>query len=63
VDILVEDERGVRTKLTSAQTAAGRPELARISAPASGTRVVAVYRGADATGEPIVAVGALPLTR
>ncbi len=61
VEILVEDERGVRTSLTSVQTTGD--QLASIAAPSSGARVVAVYRGADAAGEPIVAVGAMPLAR
>jgi len=61
VDILVEDERGVRTSLTSAQTTGDA--LARVAKPSSGTRIVAVYRGADANGEPLVATGAMPLAR
>jgi hypothetical protein len=59
VDVVVEDERGVRTPLAALKPNAG--ELARVSAPQSGTRVLAVFRGVDAAGEPIVAVGALPL--
>jgi hypothetical protein len=61
VEVLVEDDRGVRTSLTSVQTTGER--LARVPRPASGTRIVAVYRGADIAGEPIVAVGAMPLAR
>jgi hypothetical protein len=66
VEVLVEDERGVRTKIASSQTLFARGgdapiELARIALPSSGTRLVAVFRGADTAGEPIVAVGALPL--
>jgi hypothetical protein len=61
VDILVEDGRGVRTSLASVTTKPGQTELARVGAPASGARVVAVYRGIDAQGEQIVAVGAMPL--
>jgi hypothetical protein len=61
VEFVVEDERGVRTPLGTFQTTGQAAELARVSAPAIGTRVVAVFRGADAGGEPIVAVGALPL--
>ncbi len=66
VDVLVEDDRGVRTKLGSAQTLLARGgdaavELARVPLPAAGTRIVAVFRGADQSGEPIVAVGAIPL--
>jgi hypothetical protein len=63
LDIVVEDDRGVRTKLASQAVTGGAAELARVAAPASGTRVVAVFRGVDAAGEPIVAVGAQPLSR
>jgi hypothetical protein len=72
VELYVEDERGVRTKLTSAATAgtaaaagaaAADAELLRVAAPGAGTRVVALYRGVDASGEPLIAVGALPLAR
>jgi hypothetical protein len=59
VEVVVEDERGVRTPLKALQAGAG--ELARVSAPQAGTRVLAVFRGVDAAGEPIVAVGAMPL--
>jgi hypothetical protein len=61
LEVLIEDGRGVRTKLATVETKPGQAELARVSAPASGVRVVAVYRGIDAQGEPIVAVGAMPL--
>jgi hypothetical protein len=61
VDVLVEDSRGVREKIGSAQ-ASGRDELIHVAAPATGTRVIAVFRGVDAAGEQIVAVGAMPLT-
>jgi hypothetical protein len=63
VELLVEDDRGVRTPLTTVQTTggAGGDQLAQVPLPPSGTRVVAVYRGNDAAGEPIVAVGATPL--
>jgi hypothetical protein len=75
VEILVEDDRGVRTSIATAAVAApaapaaaagsgsaAPTSLASVAAPATGTRVVAVYRGVDAAGEPIVAVGAMPLT-
>jgi hypothetical protein len=61
VEVLVEDARGVRTSIGTAQVAGGKTELARIPAPGAGRRIVAVFRGADAVGEPIVAVGALAL--
>jgi hypothetical protein len=63
LDVVTEDDRGVRTKLASQTVAAGAAELIRVSAPTSGTRVLAVFRGVDAAGEPIVAVGAQPLSR
>jgi hypothetical protein len=63
VEVYVDDERGVRTKLTSASVAAGAEQLARVAAPSAGVRVVALYRGVDAHGEPLIAVGAAPLTR
>jgi hypothetical protein len=61
VEILVEDDRGVRTAITTVQVTGGE-HLAQVPVPASGTRVVAIYRGNDAAGEPLVAVGAIPLT-
>jgi len=61
VDVLVEDDRGVRTSIGKATTTGAGDKLAEVPAPVSGTRIVAVFRGADADGEPIVAVGALPL--
>ena len=63
LDVLVEDDRGVRTSLGSWQTAGSDHALARIPTPGNGTRVVAVFRGTDTAGEPIVAVGAMPLQR
>jgi hypothetical protein len=62
VEVLVEDGRGVRAPIGSAQVPGGKPELLRIATPARGTRIVAVFRGADSAGEPIVAVGAMPLS-
>ncbi|MBA3396108.1 MAG: hypothetical protein H0T89_25995 [Deltaproteobacteria bacterium] len=63
VEMLVEDTRGVRTRLSATATTAGTAELARGPTPTAGTRIVAVFRGVDAAGEPIVAVGAMPLGR
>ncbi|HEY0478474.1 MAG TPA: hypothetical protein VGD37_13205 [Kofleriaceae bacterium] len=40
---------------------AGEP-LTKVAMPPAGTRIVAVFRGTDAAGEPLVAVGAMPLT-
>jgi hypothetical protein len=62
VEILVEDERGVRKSIASVATT-GAEQLAQVAAPGAGARVVAVFRGSDAAGEPIVAVGAMPLGR
>lgn len=64
LEVLAEDDRGVRTSIASvAVPAAGAGgALAQVATPATGTRVVAVFRGRDAAGEPIVAVGAMPLT-
>ncbi|HET9624666.1 MAG TPA: hypothetical protein VFP84_25035 [Kofleriaceae bacterium] len=59
LDVFAEDERGVRSKLSSAATSGGE-QLAQLPVP-SGARIVAVFRGNDAAGEPIVAVGALAL--
>ena len=61
VDILVEDERGVRTSIGKAAVTGGNEQLAKVAMPTYGQRVVAVFSGADSAGEPIVAVGALPL--
>ncbi len=63
IEVLVEDDRGIRSKLASATVAANTPVLTQISAPASGVRVVAVFRGTDAAGEPIVAVGGMALSK
>jgi hypothetical protein len=63
VEVYIEDERGVRTKLTSAATAANADPLVRVAAPSAGTRVIALYRGVDGNGEPLIAVGAMPLAR
>jgi hypothetical protein len=60
LQLLVEDDRGVRTQLTSVATNGGE-QLVQIPLPQAGARVVAVFRGKDAAGEPIVAVGAVPL--
>jgi hypothetical protein len=60
VEIFAEDDRGVRTSIARQQTT-GAEQLIQVAAPPSGTRVVAVFRGSDAAGEPIVAVGVAPL--
>jgi len=63
VEVYIEDERGVRTKLTSAAVAANAEPLVRVAAPGAGARVIALYRGVDGNGEPLIAVGAMPLGR
>lgn len=65
IEVLVEDERGVRTSLVNAPTqgATEAASLVSVGAPSSGTRVVAVFRGVDRNGEPMVATGAMPLSQ
>lgn len=65
VEILVEDERGVRTSLGIAPTqgAAETAALANAPAPSAGTRILAVFRGVDRNGDPMVATGAMPLSQ
>jgi hypothetical protein len=63
VDVLVEDERGVRTPIGHADTPGGTELLTAVKLPPSGTRIVAVFNGRDAKGEPLVAVGVMPLAR
>jgi hypothetical protein len=63
LDILVEDDLGVRKSIGKVTLAGGKGELLRVALPPAGTRVVAVFRGADTVGEPIVAVGAMSLSR
>jgi hypothetical protein len=60
-DILVEDARGVRKSIGKLAGKAGGGELGRVTLPAEGVQVVAVFRGADLVGEPVVAVGSVPL--
>ena len=64
VELFVEDARGVRSKVATATTAgSGTEPLIRAAAPVSGSRVVAVFRGVDAAGEPIVAAGGVAIAR
>jgi len=62
LQILVEDDRGVRRSIGTFAIKPGMETLAKVAAPTTGTRVVAMYRGVDLAGEPLVSVGALPLT-
>ncbi len=57
--VLGEDGRGVRTALTTAAVAGGgtATALGRATLPADSRRAVALFRGVDAAGEPLVAVG------
>ncbi len=59
--ILAEDARGVRTAVTSAQVAGGATGkvLGTTAMPAGTRRAIGLFRGADAAGEAVVAVGAL----
>lgn len=65
IEILVEDDRGVRTSLGTAliQGADTSTALANVGTPASGTRVLAVFRGVDRNGEQMVATGVMPLSQ
>jgi hypothetical protein len=57
VEVLVEDDRGIRTSLSKLQTTGDKDLVVRVPLPPSGSRLVAVFRGVDAHGEPIVGVG------
>lgn len=61
LDVLAEDDRGVRTSIGSWPSAGGSDTLARVPVPGGAVRVVAVFRGVDTAGDPIVAVGAMPI--
>jgi hypothetical protein len=53
--VLVEDENGRRTVLGGGPVADGG--LPEVAAPATATRIIAVFRGQDAAGEELIAVG------
>jgi len=59
VDVLAEDARGVRTSIGKLAGKAG--DLGKLNVPADTVRVVAVFRGADLAGEPMVAVGGVTI--
>lgn len=61
--VLAEDGRGLRTALATTQVTGGATSaaLGRAALPADTRRTLAVFRGVDAAGEPVVAVGALVL--
>ncbi|HTL36866.1 MAG TPA: hypothetical protein VL326_27210 [Kofleriaceae bacterium] len=60
LEIFVEDASGVRKSISKQDVKAGDLN-AHVAIPAEGTRVVALFQGADANGEPLVAVGATAL--
>lgn len=57
VEIFLEDDHGVRTSIATSAVAAGSDKLVEVATPTSGSRIVAVFRGADTAGEPVVAIG------
>lgn len=59
VTILAEDGRGLRTEVAAVDVTGGAAQAALGGAtlPADTRRAVAVFRGVDGAGEPIVAVG------
>lgn len=59
--ILAEDARGVRTPIATAPVNGGMigSPIGQAAIPAGSRRAVALFRGVDAGGEPVVAVGAL----
>lgn len=61
IEVIGEDARGVRTAgaATPIQAAASGDPVATVDAPAGASRVLVLYTGVDATGEPLIAVGAL----
>ncbi len=65
LEILVEDERGVRTKIATPAAKGGEAMtvIGTMPLPPTGVKIVAVFRGADSNGEPIVVVGAAPIIR
>ncbi len=61
--ILAEDGRGIRTVVstTAITSAIDGAALATASVPADARYAIALYRGVDSVGEPVVAVGRLDL--
>jgi hypothetical protein len=70
IEVLVEDNRGVRTSLTNqkisgapgSEDSALGPALITVGAPTAGTHIYAIFRGVDPNGEPMVATGAMPFS-
>jgi len=63
LEILGEDGSGVRTAAAASASPGGAAgsELGRAAVPAGSRRVIALFHGVDAAGEPLVAVGTLDL--
>jgi hypothetical protein len=63
LEILGEDAAGVRTPITTVKVApAAEPTaVGRAALPAGARRAIAVFRGVDGAGEPLVALGAAEL--
>jgi hypothetical protein len=61
VEVLVEDDHGLRNRVYQLQTRGESDLIVRVPLPATGVRLVAVFRGADASGEPLVAVGSIAM--
>lgn len=64
LDVLSEDERGVRKKVFSAQVTGGSGAIGKTqldAAAAQSTKIICVFRGADKNNEPIVATGVASL--
>jgi hypothetical protein len=65
--ILVEDDRGVRTELAKTPLPDGQQlpagALAHANLPTTGARLIAMFRGVDNAGEPIVAGGAIAMPK
>jgi hypothetical protein len=49
--------------LAHGDTPGARDLLGAVATPDAGARIVAVFHGTDSRGEPLVAVGAMPLKR
>lgn len=61
IEVFVDDATGVRKRISKTTVNAGTA-LPRVAIPETGARIVAVFRGVDTQGEPLVAIGAVPLT-
>lgn len=65
LELLAEDGRGVRTPLKTIdlKPAQSGSLLAALAAPPAARRVIALFRGVDDLGEPLIAIGAIDLGR